>query len=121
MSANRVLLVLNTLHLSFTLASVFTNGVTSNLTVFTAPLTTIFIGRFLLHLQESAARTVRIPTGNSQDIDLAVDSRPSFVQSRILGSIAYRATDDEVEVDDIHSVSETHAISESPVAQSEVN
>ena len=84
-------------------------------------LTTIFIGRFLLHLQESAARTVRIPTGNSQDIDLAIDSRPSFVQSRVLGSIAYRATDDEVEDDDIHSDSETNAIAESPIAHSEAN
>ncbi|KAI0707390.1 hypothetical protein C8Q76DRAFT_749020 [Earliella scabrosa] len=90
-----VLLALNVLHLVFTLFSIYSVGdYSSNVTVFTTPLTTILIGRFLLHLQESAARTLRVLTDDGQGLDIDANSRPSFVRrSRVMGSIGHRDED----------------------------
>ena len=84
------------------------------LSVDVARLITILIGRFLLHLQESAARMLRVPTDNSQGLDLAIDTRPSFVRSRIMGSIAHRANDGENELEDEDNAAEyeTQPVSE---------
>ena len=77
-------------------------------------LITILIGRFLLHLQESAARMLRVPTDNSQGLDLAIDTRPSFVRSRIMGSIAHCGNDGENELEDEDNAAEyeTQPVSE---------
>ncbi|KAI0730739.1 hypothetical protein C8Q76DRAFT_715954 [Earliella scabrosa] len=83
--ASRVLLILNILHLSFTLSSISINGAGSNITLFTEPCTTVLVGRFLIHLQEAGTRTLRVNTDDP--LHLAVTSTPSFVRAG-MGTVA---------------------------------
>ncbi|KAH9927908.1 uncharacterized protein BXZ73DRAFT_48710 [Epithele typhae] len=64
-----VLLILNVLHLAFTLSSVFNNpgALTSNLSQFTLPLTAVLISRFLMGLQEANRATVRVGAVSGDD------------------------------------------------------
>ncbi|KAI0730711.1 hypothetical protein C8Q76DRAFT_792859 [Earliella scabrosa] len=86
-----VLLILNAVHLILSLQSTFLDGVGSTVVVFTEPCTAVLVSRFLLHLQESATRTLRV--GSDHPLHLSMDSArgvPSFV--RFVGSIGYRAS-----------------------------
>ncbi|KAI0730696.1 hypothetical protein C8Q76DRAFT_715728 [Earliella scabrosa] len=87
-----LLLALNTLHLIFTLLSIFGGGNDgSNITIFTEPFTAVLNNRFLLHLQEAGTRTLRV--ASDDPLKFSVDSAhgvPSFV--KFVGSIAYLAT-----------------------------
>ncbi|KAI0710203.1 hypothetical protein C8Q76DRAFT_695289 [Earliella scabrosa] len=67
----------------------------SFVTIFTAPCTTILVGRFLLHLQESGTRTLRVDSDHCLALDLSTNSTPSFVRSRVMGSIAHRVVDED--------------------------
>ncbi|KAM5542814.1 hypothetical protein V8D89_003775 [Ganoderma adspersum] len=81
--------ILNILHLIFTKLSIATDGETSLMTAFTAPLSSVFVSHFLLDLQECHQRTViGLATGDlphtSQSFD--VSSR-SVHFARALGSL----------------------------------
>ncbi|RPD68567.1 hypothetical protein L226DRAFT_563847 [Lentinus tigrinus ALCF2SS1-7] len=53
-----LLLILNSLHITFTLLSIFGTGGSSNMTAFTEPVTTVLTSRFLLDIQEASRRPV---------------------------------------------------------------
>ncbi|KAI0704473.1 hypothetical protein C8T65DRAFT_741037 [Cerioporus squamosus] len=83
-----VLFVLNVLHLSFTLASVFDDGTApSNITTLSDPLTAVLISHFLLDLQEVSQRDVQLDT---HDVGTAsTDSSTMTLNfARAVGSIA---------------------------------
>ncbi|KAI0794445.1 hypothetical protein C8Q74DRAFT_576772 [Fomes fomentarius] len=88
------LLVMNTLHLTFSLTSIFSaiagGGGTSNIPLFTEPLTSMIVGRFLLHLQEWEAHNLRV--NSDHPLHFSEGSTPSFV-NRAMGSVAHRAQD----------------------------
>ncbi|KAI0738530.1 hypothetical protein C8Q80DRAFT_248978 [Daedaleopsis nitida] len=89
-----VLLTLNVLQLLFTLLSIFGDGFESYVSLFTEPCTAILINRFLLHLQESRSRTLRVDTEHSlhpESFGSMSVGIPSFV--RVVGSIAHRDHD----------------------------
>ncbi|KAI0738531.1 hypothetical protein C8Q80DRAFT_1124690 [Daedaleopsis nitida] len=97
-----ILVALNALHLTFSLTSiyipsqVFGNGLGSYVSVFTGPCTAILVSRFMLHLQESASRTLRV--ASDSPLHLSVNSSedaPSFVKVQNIRSIAHRAVTQE--------------------------
>ncbi|TFK85095.1 hypothetical protein K466DRAFT_654427, partial [Polyporus arcularius HHB13444] len=62
-----MLLILNSLHITFTLLSIFGTGGSSNMTAFTEPVTSVLTSRFLLDIQEASRRTAAIMfTGGSE-------------------------------------------------------
>ena len=72
--------------------------------------TAVLVSRFLLHLQESAARTLRVDSDHP--LHLSMDSArgvPSFV--RFVGSIGYRASQEEEPRPEIESERMTEAAS----------
>ncbi|KAI0800023.1 hypothetical protein C8Q74DRAFT_386384 [Fomes fomentarius] len=96
-----VLSCLNVCHLAFSLNGIFSadsDDVTSNLTIFTSPFTTILISRFLLDLQESYQRTVRVDSDH--ELNLGPDDRPLSFVARVVGSLGSDIQADEREVDD---------------------
>ncbi|KAI0738537.1 hypothetical protein C8Q80DRAFT_1291364 [Daedaleopsis nitida] len=99
-STRRVLLVLNVLHLTFSLQVTFgsSDGFGSNIVYFTEPCTAVLVSWFLLHLQEAGSRTVRVDTGDPLHMESRV-STPSFVDGRVLGSIGHRDHDYDVNSD----------------------
>ncbi|KAI0738541.1 hypothetical protein C8Q80DRAFT_1347753, partial [Daedaleopsis nitida] len=85
-----VLLILNVLHLAFSLQATFgsVDGDGSYIVNFTEPCTAVLVNRFLLHLQEEGSRTVRVDTGDPLHMESRV-STLSFVDGRVLGSIGH--------------------------------
>ncbi|RPD56902.1 hypothetical protein L226DRAFT_615314 [Lentinus tigrinus ALCF2SS1-7] len=77
-----VLLILNVLHLAFSLSAVAGNGQESFLTAFTTPITAILISRFLLDLREANRAVMKLdpddPLHSSKD---PYDDTPSFISS----------------------------------------
>ncbi|TFK78716.1 hypothetical protein K466DRAFT_61780 [Polyporus arcularius HHB13444] len=88
LDTNRILFLLNVLNLVFTLLSevvVNESGLTY-LTVFTNPLMSVLVSRFLLQLQETSQTTLRV--GADDPLHLSIDpynDMPSFVRS--MGSV----------------------------------
>ncbi|KAI0746805.1 hypothetical protein C8Q80DRAFT_797400 [Daedaleopsis nitida] len=85
-----VIFILNTLHLIFSITSIFQagDGATSNLSVFIDPLTTILIYRFILDLQAANAHNVRIGSqGSVLPTPTQTQSTLGFV-NRTVGSLA---------------------------------
>ncbi|TFK79988.1 hypothetical protein K466DRAFT_605705 [Polyporus arcularius HHB13444] len=81
-----VLFLLNVLHMTFTLTSIF--GLERSLiAVFTDPLTTILISRFLLDLQEANRQDVQLGTDDDNVGDTSLNSQASLTFARALGSI----------------------------------
>ncbi|RDX45393.1 hypothetical protein OH76DRAFT_1420855 [Lentinus brumalis] len=81
-----VLFLLNVLHMTFTLTSIF--GLERSLiAVFTDPLTTILISRFLLDLQEANRQDVQLGTDDDHIGDTSLTSQASLTFARALGSI----------------------------------
>ncbi|KAI0684482.1 hypothetical protein C8T65DRAFT_702085 [Cerioporus squamosus] len=78
-----ILFILNTLHLVFTVT--FLAGSSYNeaslLSIFIAPITTILISRFLLELQESSQRVVRIDSDDPLHSSRDSNDTPSFILS----------------------------------------
>ncbi|RPD77582.1 hypothetical protein L226DRAFT_326314 [Lentinus tigrinus ALCF2SS1-7] len=75
-----VLTILNILHLSFTLSSIYESGPTSNITLFTDPITTILTYRFLLDLKEASQRDMKLDPEHPLHYT-ASDGVPSFVRA----------------------------------------
>ncbi|KAI0689222.1 hypothetical protein C8T65DRAFT_700344 [Cerioporus squamosus] len=78
-----VLLILNGLHLLFTvtvLAGTADSGA-SDVTIFTTPITAILISRFLLELQEASQRVVRIDSDDPLHSSRDSNDPPSFFAS----------------------------------------
>ncbi|KAI0738482.1 hypothetical protein C8Q80DRAFT_1347730 [Daedaleopsis nitida] len=96
-----VLLVLNVLHLTFSLQTTFgsLDGGGSNIVIFTDPCTAVLVNRFLLHLQEAGSRTLRVNTEDPLHMESRELSTPSFVDRSILGSIGHRDHDLDVNSD----------------------
>ncbi|KAI0738471.1 hypothetical protein C8Q80DRAFT_1205474 [Daedaleopsis nitida] len=96
-----VMLILNTLHLICTLASILdpiigSSG--SNIVQFTEPCTGVLINRFILHLQEASSRKAQTETESSMRSESLVFtsvgiSTGSFAMSTVVGSIAHRDHD----------------------------
>ncbi|RDX51235.1 hypothetical protein OH76DRAFT_318540 [Lentinus brumalis] len=62
-----MLLILNSLHITFTLLSIFGTGGSSNMTAFTEPVTSVLTSRFLLDIQEASRRSAAaMSTGGSE-------------------------------------------------------
>ncbi|KAI0704490.1 hypothetical protein C8T65DRAFT_653709 [Cerioporus squamosus] len=62
-----MLLILNSLHITFTLLSIFGTGGASNMTAFTEPVTSVLTARFLLDIQEASRRpTAAMSTDGSE-------------------------------------------------------
>ncbi|TBU47615.1 hypothetical protein BD309DRAFT_987966 [Dichomitus squalens] len=82
---SRILAVLNTLHLTFTVVSLDVNFLqsTSNVTQFTVPLSAILISRFLLHLQGANLRAI----GGGSSHAFATTHNTSIIFNRVAGSI----------------------------------
>ncbi|RPD55606.1 hypothetical protein L227DRAFT_615235 [Lentinus tigrinus ALCF2SS1-6] len=79
-----VLFVLNVLHMTFTLTSIFGLG-KSLIAVFTDPITTILISRFLLDLQHANRQDVQL--GSDDHIQQTSTPQGSLAFARTLGSI----------------------------------
>ncbi|RPD53390.1 hypothetical protein L227DRAFT_581409 [Lentinus tigrinus ALCF2SS1-6] len=94
-----VLFVLNVLHLSFTVASVFDDGIApSNITSLSDPLTAVLISHFLLDLQEAGRRDVQLDTNDvaTRSGDL---STTTLNFAKAVGSIATTLRQDDTTVD----------------------
>ncbi|KAM5541392.1 hypothetical protein V8D89_004946 [Ganoderma adspersum] len=81
-----VLVVLNVLHLAFSLISVAVPAleITSDMTAFTDPLTAILVQRFLIHLQSANHRALDL---DSSQMGTAVQQSKSLVFNRVMGSL----------------------------------
>ncbi|TFK94810.1 hypothetical protein K466DRAFT_475515 [Polyporus arcularius HHB13444] len=79
-----ILFILNVLHLGLSLTALAgtSNSGASVVTVFTAPITSILISRFLLELQEANQTDVRLDPGDPLHSSRHIyDSTPSFISS----------------------------------------
>ncbi|RPD74202.1 hypothetical protein L226DRAFT_523556 [Lentinus tigrinus ALCF2SS1-7] len=83
-SARRILVTLNTLHLLFTVLSIASNApiAVSYITIFTEPITSILVSRFILNLQEVNQTISPELTSLS-----AGQSSIYFTKTRIIGSL----------------------------------
>ncbi|RDX45260.1 hypothetical protein OH76DRAFT_1408220 [Lentinus brumalis] len=100
------LLILNTLHLTFTVASIATPVIrpVSNVIAFSEPLTAILIYRFMLNLQavNRTALQLDAPAGPGGATSSGSCGGGSLVFERVVGSLGSSVLDDresEVEVD----------------------
>ncbi|KAI1783015.1 hypothetical protein LXA43DRAFT_1103125 [Ganoderma leucocontextum] len=99
-----ILLILNTLHLAFSVASLVTPALqnTSNLIIFVEPITAILVQRFLIHLQLANRKALHLDT--SQDAGPGVGS---LVFERVVGSLSASLTlDDYVSYTEVDSGSD---------------
>ncbi|TBU41866.1 hypothetical protein BD309DRAFT_964364 [Dichomitus squalens] len=94
------LVVLNCLHLTFTLLSIDLTALasTSAITTFTTPISAILVSRFLLRLQSPSLRGVgSIPSSQTS----ATNLDRSIIFDRVFGSLgASIARDDYLQTDD---------------------
>ncbi|RDX51355.1 hypothetical protein OH76DRAFT_1401672 [Lentinus brumalis] len=81
-----VLLLLNILHLVFTMLAIDTplQGA-SNVSSFTEPVTATLVSRFLIHLQAANRRTLHIDTDNYADRGATFSSLGTLVFDRVVG------------------------------------
>ncbi|KAI0800020.1 hypothetical protein C8Q74DRAFT_386073 [Fomes fomentarius] len=98
-----VLLFLNLCHLAFSLDGIFSDGFVSNTTAFTSPLSAILISRFLLELQQSSQRTVKVDSDDELNFS-DNEELPPHSRSRVIGSIGSPIEVEEYEVEGIHDV-----------------
>ncbi|KAH9944974.1 uncharacterized protein BXZ73DRAFT_38142 [Epithele typhae] len=82
--AMKILLVLNVLHLAFTLTSVSAN--TSEITYFTEPLTAVLVSHFLLDLQATTRSAVRIHGSNLSPDEPTLDTRSVYF-AQVVGTL----------------------------------
>ncbi|RDX42342.1 hypothetical protein OH76DRAFT_115430 [Lentinus brumalis] len=75
-----VLGILSALQLSFTLSSILTSGGESFVTLFTEPLTTVLICRFILDLHEATQHEMKLDSDDPLQISFDPDHTPSFVR-----------------------------------------
>ncbi|RPD72743.1 hypothetical protein L226DRAFT_145648 [Lentinus tigrinus ALCF2SS1-7] len=75
-----VLTILSILQLSFTLSSILTSGGESFVILFTEPLTTILICRFLLDLHEAGQCELRVDNDDALHFSMDHGNVPSFVR-----------------------------------------
>ncbi|RPD78401.1 hypothetical protein L226DRAFT_291547 [Lentinus tigrinus ALCF2SS1-7] len=89
MSYFTILTILNVLHLAFSVANIASDGAvsTSYITIFTDPLTTILVCRFLLDLQNASTQDVKLGTDNPLHLSTAM-GQTSLTFARVLGSVA---------------------------------
>ncbi|KAI0746463.1 hypothetical protein C8Q80DRAFT_772482 [Daedaleopsis nitida] len=96
--------VLNSLHLIFSVTSIFVEGIGtgggSELTIFTNPLTAVFVYHFILDLQEANEHNVKIGSNDPelQTSQIGSQSSLSFVD-RALGSLGSTITRGAAAVD----------------------
>ncbi|PIL30370.1 hypothetical protein GSI_07555 [Ganoderma sinense ZZ0214-1] len=99
-----ILLILNTLHLVFTTASLVTPALqnASDMIVFVEPVTAILVQRFLIHLQLANRKALHV--GTSQNAGFSQDSMGTLVFERVVGSLSASLTlDDYVSSTDVDS------------------
>ncbi|KAI0713067.1 hypothetical protein C8T65DRAFT_739119 [Cerioporus squamosus] len=77
-----VLSILSVLQLSFTLSSILNTGGESFVILFTEPLTTVLICRFILDLHEASQREMKLDSDDPLRFSFDPDHTPSFVRSR---------------------------------------
>ncbi|RPD54830.1 hypothetical protein L226DRAFT_616508 [Lentinus tigrinus ALCF2SS1-7] len=83
-----ILFILNTLHLSFTLASILGPQSGTTTAQFTIPLTDVLVCRFLLDLQEASRQDVRFDVDDVQESSFSGSTGVrSVIFARVLGSI----------------------------------
>ncbi|KAH9893594.1 hypothetical protein C8Q73DRAFT_647649 [Cubamyces lactineus] len=83
---NLVLLILNILHLTFTMLSfVIPFDPSSQVSTFTEPVTAVLVSRFLLDLQNTNRKSLRLDPSDSMHIDTSFGGTLSF--ARVVGSI----------------------------------
>ncbi|RPD63750.1 hypothetical protein L227DRAFT_608299 [Lentinus tigrinus ALCF2SS1-6] len=89
MSYFTILTILNVLHLAFSVANIASDGAvsTSYITIFTDPLTTILVCRFLLDLQNASTQDVKLGTDDPLHLSTAM-GQTSLTFARVLGSVA---------------------------------
>ncbi|KAI0326263.1 hypothetical protein GY45DRAFT_1329139 [Cubamyces sp. BRFM 1775] len=81
-----VLLILNILHLTFTMLSfVIAFDPSSQVTTFTEPVTAVLVSRFLLDLQSTNRKSLRLDPSDSMHFDTSFGGTLSF--ARVVGSI----------------------------------
>ncbi|TFK80700.1 hypothetical protein K466DRAFT_636333, partial [Polyporus arcularius HHB13444] len=97
-----VLLLLNILHLVFTMLAIDTplQGA-SNVSSFTEPVTATLVSRFLIHLQAANRRTLHIDTDNYAHHGATVPSLGTLVFDRVVGpmesTLSHGGADDSSE------------------------
>ncbi|KAI0705759.1 hypothetical protein C8T65DRAFT_740799 [Cerioporus squamosus] len=98
-----VLFVLNALHLSFTLTSIFGIDEPSNITLFTDPLTSVLTWHFLLDLQEANQRDLKLDSDDPLHISMSNADSLNF--ARVMGSIGSIVVPgaDDLEDEDLRS------------------
>ncbi|KAJ8483214.1 hypothetical protein ONZ51_g4865 [Trametes cubensis] len=81
-----VLVILNVLHLTFTMLSfVIPFDPSSQVTTFTEPVTAVLVSRFLLDLQSTNRKSLRLDPSDSMHFDTSFGGTLSF--ARVVGSI----------------------------------
>ncbi|RPD81463.1 hypothetical protein L226DRAFT_608688 [Lentinus tigrinus ALCF2SS1-7] len=80
-----ILFILNVLHLSFTLTSIFGIDEPSNITLFTDPVTSILTWHFLLDLQEANQRDLKLDSEDPMHTSMSITGSLNF--ARVMGSI----------------------------------
>ncbi|PIL30359.1 hypothetical protein GSI_07544 [Ganoderma sinense ZZ0214-1] len=90
-----ILLILNTLHLVFTTASLVTPALqnASDMIVFIEPVTAILVQCFLIHLQLANRKALHV--GTSQNAGFSQDSMGTLVFERVVGSLSASLTPDD--------------------------
>ncbi|TFK81114.1 hypothetical protein K466DRAFT_667318 [Polyporus arcularius HHB13444] len=86
-----ILFILNVLHLIFTMISIelAPTGPASFITIFTNPLTSILVSRFLLDLQGATRKSLHLGTQAGLQTDTAgARTKSTIVFERVVGSIA---------------------------------
>ncbi|RPD73086.1 hypothetical protein L226DRAFT_536590 [Lentinus tigrinus ALCF2SS1-7] len=83
-----LLLILNTLHLTFTMLSIHAAfEPLSYFSDFTEPVTTVLISRFLLDLQSANQRALKVDSDDPLYLDTMTFSRSANIESRVVGSL----------------------------------